>query len=327
MEFKHTVKRLLQLLADGRFHSGTELAEQVGLSRAAVWKKLQALLNLGLEIHAVPGKGYCLSKRLELIDRGQIESVLSKKASKGIGRWEIHDRLTSTNSYLLSGKGFPCGTVCLAETQTAGKGRLGRTWVSPLGGNIYLSVLWYFHSSQLIAGLSLAAGAAIMRALTQAGFTRLGLKWPNDILVDGRKLGGLLVEVAGESHGPCAVVIGVGLNLYIPDEWGKIIDQAWVDAERIMGAARPSRNRLIGLILNELLPLLSDYERAGLLPYLAEWRRWNCVFGKHVTIHQGETVFFEGIARDVTDQGLLIVEDGQGERKLIASGDVRVRFE
>jgi len=323
MQFPLPKKALLNLLSDGQFHSGEELARTLGLSRTAIWHLIHELETLGLELSAVPGKGYRLSRTLELLDEDLIRAFLSEAALPLAPRLEIHDELDSTNSHLArQAEGSPA--VCLAETQTAGRGRLGRTWLSPFGGNILMSVSWHFDDHAAIVGLSLGVGVAVIRALKCSGVAEAGLKWPNDILWRGRKLGGILLEVSGEAHGRHAVVIGIGLNLHIPPKHGRNIDQAWTDLVQVSGAAVPSRNRLIASVLNELLPLLRDYAQAGLTALLDEWRAYHCLHGKPVIVHQGEHRI-RGLVAGVTDAGLLVLDCEEGGRREFASGDVRLR--
>jgi BirA family biotin operon repressor/biotin-[acetyl-CoA-carboxylase] ligase len=323
MQFPRSKKALLGLLSDGHFHSGAELARTLGVSRTAIWRLIHELEALGLELSAVTGKGYRLSQTLELLSEESIVSFLSEPAQALASRLEIHDELDSTNSHLTRQAGAG-GAVCLAEFQSAGRGRVGRIWLSPFGGNICLSVSWHFDDHAVISGLSLAVGVAVVRALGQAGVAGIGLKWPNDILWCGRKLGGILLEVSGEAHGRHAVVIGIGLNLYISPGGGQAIDQAWTDLTQITGGVLPSRNRLIALVLNELLPMLSDYGQVGLRALLDEWRSYHCLDGEPVTLHQGERRI-RGRVAGVNDAGLLLLDCEDGERRQFASGDVRLR--
>ncbi len=324
----NTRKQLLALLADGQFHSGTALAHLLAVSRSAVWKQLQCLEAWGIEIVAVTGKGYKLQRPLQLLDQAQIESALLPAVAALIQRLEVHDELTSTNSYLLDiAQQQPANAwVCLAEYQTAGKGRRGRTWVSPFGHNIYLSLLWRFQDGPAaIAGLSLAVGVAVIRALRQAGITEAGLKWPNDIYWRGRKLAGILIEVSGESSGPCHAVIGLGLNLYLPPVQAEAIEQAWVDLQQIVGEPFTlQRNRWVALLLNEIVPVVADYPTRNLSDYVSEWRNYDCMSGQAVNIFMGEQVF-AGIVRGVDDQGLLLLEDDAGNLRTFASGEVSFR--
>jgi BirA family biotin operon repressor/biotin-[acetyl-CoA-carboxylase] ligase len=324
----NTLKQLLALLADGEFHSGTTLAHLLAVSRSAVWKQLQCLEAWGIEIVAVTGKGYKLQRPMQLLDQAQIESALLPAVAALVQRLEVHDELASTNSYLLDiAQQQPASAwVCLAEYQTAGKGRRGRTWVSPFGHNIYLSLLWRFQDGPAaIAGLSLAIGVAVIRALRQAGITEVGLKWPNDIYWRGRKLAGILIEVSGESSGPCHAVIGLGLNLYLPPVQAEAIEQAWVDLQQILGEQIAlQRNRWVALLLNEIVPVVADYQTRKLSDYVNEWRTYDCLAGQAVNIFMGEQVF-AGIVRGVDNQGLLLLEDDAGNLRAFASGEVSFR--
>lgn len=327
MSISPTSRQLLVLLADGRFHSGTELAAAVAVSRSAVWKHLQALADLGLELMAVSGKGYKLSRPLELLDRRLIEQCLDQSALACLRDIEIHDVITSTNSYLLDAAQRHCGSgmVCLAEYQSAGKGRRGRRWVSPFGHNVYLSILWHYQNGPAsIAGLSLVVGLALAKVLRQAGIEEIGLKWPNDIYWRSRKLGGILIEVSGESGGPCHAVVGIGLNLYLPEPQGQVIDQAWTDLAQILGSASAERNRLVASLLNALLPLLAEFESKTLSGYLAEWRGFDCMLGKPALVSVGEQQF-HGIVRGVDEQGMLLLEQIDGQLRRFASGEVSLK--
>ncbi|QJD30227.1 biotin--[acetyl-CoA-carboxylase] ligase [Methylococcus geothermalis] len=318
-------RNLLALLADGGFHSGEAIAASTGSSRAGIWKRIEELRALGVEVHAVPGTGYRLARPLELLDRDAIASALTGAAAESFGGLEIHFQLDSTNSHLMrrAAHGAPTGTVCLAERQTAGKGRIGRDWVSPLSGNVYLSLLWRFGRAGF-SGLSLAVGVAVVRALRAQGIADPALKWPNDILWSRRKLGGILIEVTGEANGQYAVVIGIGLNVNLPDRHGENIDQDWIDLARIPGGAGVSRNRLVAGMLNALAPMLADYESTGLAPYLDEWRRYHGFDGAMATVQQGDWARTGRIV-GVSAEGLLILECEDGKVRQFASGDVRVR--
>jgi BirA family biotin operon repressor/biotin-[acetyl-CoA-carboxylase] ligase len=319
--------RLLQRLADGRFYSGTELAQGEGLSRTAVWKHIAALeQQLGLTIHRVAGKGYRLAAPLELLERDSLWDSLAADTRQHLAGLHLHQRIDSTNAYLLRlRKSTPGGHACLAEMQTAGRGRSGRQWVSPFGASLYLSILWQFEGPAVLGGLSLAAGVAVVRALNRLGISGVGLKWPNDLLWQGRKLGGILIEMAGESHGPCSVVLGVGLNGKLPATAGAGIDQAWVDLAEIGGGSSPPRQQLAALLIDALAELLSGYSQQGLAAYLPEWRRLNCILDQPVVLHLADRQE-QGIARDVNDDGLLLLELADGSRKAYAAGEVRLRL-
>ena len=319
-------KALIGLLADGRCHSGTELAQSLAISRAAVWKHIRGLETLGLAVSALPGRGYRLLSPVEWLSEPAIRADLSPMAAELLGSLELHDSLDSTNSHLLrrAQQGAVTGTVCLAETQQAGRGRIGRDWISPFGANLYLSVLWRYEDPAQVSGLSLAVGVAVVRALEALGLPGISLKWPNDLLWEGAKLGGILLEVAGEAHGQCVVVIGLGLNRHVPATAAAAIDQPWTDLGRIGESAPPAKNALVTALLNELLPLLRDYSGQGLRPYLAEWRAVHAHTGQPATLLVGDARI-DGHIVDVTEEGLLLLEDQDGRLRQFASGDVRLR--
>lgn len=328
MHFHSARKTVLNLLADGEFHSGSHIAKILACSRASVWAIIHDLQKLGLEIHAVSGKGYRLVRPLELLDAESITAQLSADTQPLLTVLDIHDQLDSTNTYLMAqaSAGLASGAVCLAEYQTAGRGRVGRVWQSPFGGNVCLSLLWRFEEQAAVAGLSLAVGVALVRALRRLGIVGLGLKWPNDVLWQQRKLGGILLEVSGEAHGRCAVVIGIGLNVHIPPAAASAIDQAWVDLSQITGGAPPSRNRLVGVLLDELLRLLADYAERGLAGCLAEWRQVHSDAGRRAVLHLGEKAI-SGVVVGVSATGLLQMDCDDGGVREFASGEVRLRLD
>lgn len=324
MELPEIKKKLLLLLADGEFHSGTELAANLGVSRSAVWKQLQKLPELGVDIAAVSGKGYRLEKAIDWLDAMLIEQALSETSRALLAELEIHQSITSTNSHLMARAQdhAASGTVCLAEYQAAGRGRRGREWISPLGGNISMSILWRFQQGPaVLSGLSLAAGVAAIRALQSLDIKGLGLKWPNDIYWQGKKLGGILVEVAGEASGPCSVVLGIGLNVYLSEREVQNITQAWVDLQGILNGAAPPRNRLAAALLDELLPVLAGYEKRGLQHYLQEWRSYDCMSGRSVTLHLGQNSI-TGVVYGIDADGMLLLKHEDGSIQVFTSGEV-----
>lgn len=322
--------QLLSILADGQFHSGTTLAHVLAVSRSAIWKQVQALQAWGIEVIAVSGKGYKLSRPLQMLNQQHIELHVSPAVRDLIQGFEIHTTLASTNTHLLDlaqqNQQADKGLICLTEYQTAGKGRRGRQWVSPFGHNIYLSVLWrYQEGPAAIAGLSLVVGVAVIRALRMAGVADVGLKWPNDIYWCGRKLAGILIEVSGESSGPCHAVIGLGLNLYLPSHQANAIEQPWVDLQQIMGQHMSlQRNFWVAALLNEILPVIADFANQDLSDYIAEWRGYDCMLNQGVTLFVGQQAF-SGVVKGIDDQGLLLLEDHTGQLRAFASGEVSFR--
>lgn len=317
-------KSILKVLADGEFHSGTELADRLKVSRSAVWKQLAGLTDLGLPYLAVKGKGYRLEKALELLSETAIISGLNPVVQPFLQKLVIHDQIDSTNAYLVqqAQEGFPSGTVCFAEHQTAGKGRRGRQWASPFGSNLYLSILWRFQQGYAsTSGLSLAIGISVIRALQELQIQPVGLKWPNDIISAGKKLGGILIEVSGESEGPCSVVIGLGLNLYLSDIAAQGITQAWTDVCKIQPNFAVSRNQLAASLLNHLLAVLADFETVGMMHYLDEWRQYDCLQGQAATLMIAEQSY-PGIVLGIDNNGLLLLQHPDGKIQAFASGEV-----
>jgi len=322
-----TKLKLLNILSDGNFHSGEKLGAALGVSRTAIWKQVQTLQLLGLDCYSVSGKGYRLSAPLELLERGALLESMTAAAKPLVSEIELHPEIDSSNRYLMDklGKGLEHGHACMAERQTAGRGRRGRPWVSPFARNIYLSFYWRFEMSpELLSGLALAIGVGVIRALRRLEIEDASLKWPNDILWQGRKLAGILLEMRGESAGPYHVVIGVGLNVDMSNEESTTeIDQPWVDLQHI--AAQPiSRNKVAGTLLGELLLVAQQFQRSGLAPFLGEWIDADAHAGKLVVIQQG-TEEITGYARGVDGNGAIILETDTGMRQF-HSGEVSLRL-
>jgi BirA family biotin operon repressor/biotin-[acetyl-CoA-carboxylase] ligase len=329
-------RAIIDLLADGRPHSGESIAAALGISRAAVWKSLHKVDRaLGLGIESARGQGYRLPAPLELLDAARIRDGIRDGLDAGttcsIGRLEVLDEIDSTNAYLLArgrhaqGVGVEEGAeVCLAERQTAGRGRLGRRWVSPFGRNIYLSILWrsVLAPAQL-GGLSLVCGVAVVRALRGLGVEGVGLKWPNDVHWQRRKLAGLLLEVAGEAQGPSLVVVGVGLNLGLRGADANAIDQPWVDLSEVCNDRPPGRNATAAELITALIDALQRYAEAGLAPFLDDWRARDAYCGESVTLIAGSQRI-QGRYCGIDDQGTLLLETADGQRRF-AAGEVSLR--
>lgn len=323
-----TLSRLLQTLSDGDYHSGDELGQLLGVSRAAVWKQLQKLGELGVELDSVRGKGYRLEGGLELLDREQLWDSVSDQTRARLSELEVLSVIDSTNSQAMrkaaQGQG---GYVCLAEQQTAGRGRRGRSWISPFGRNLYLSLSWSFEggASQL-EGLSLAVGAAMCQVLECEGLRSVGLKWPNDLLWEQRKLAGVLLEMTGDPAGACQVVVGVGLNLAMPGTAAQGIEQPWVDLATACASEScpvPGRNALAVKILDALVSLLSDYHRGGFSDWREHWLARDAFAGRRVVISSGSRAQ-EGVARGVDVSGALVL-DQDGEQVLCHGGELSMR--
>ncbi|MFA7555552.1 MAG: bifunctional biotin--[acetyl-CoA-carboxylase] ligase/biotin operon repressor BirA [Spongiibacteraceae bacterium] len=320
------IQTLLATLADGQFHSGDGLGASLGVSRTAIWKQLKKVEELGVQLESIKGKGYRIPQGLNLLSRQLIESELTVGAAALISEIDVQDAITSTNRVAMEKalQGGAKGYVCTAEQQSAGRGRRGRAWVSPYAGNIYLSVVWEFSGgASALEGLSLAVGVAVADALAKAGVGGVGLKWPNDILYEDKKLAGILIEMTGDADGLCQVVIGVGLNVAMPAKVAADIDQAWVDVASINPRAA-ERNRLLGLVLNELMPLLEVFARSGFSVYRDRWAELDAYLGKTISIIQGNDITV-GCALGIDDTGAIKIETEQGVR-VFNGGEVSLRL-
>lgn len=315
---------LLEILADGRFHSGAQLGQRLGVSRAAVWKHVKALAALGIDCHSVPGKGYRLAAPLEMMRQELILGAMSDELRPLLSVLEIHSDIVSTNRYLMErAVMLHSGHVCFAESQSAGRGRRGKEWVSPFARNIYLSVYWQFALSPAdLSALGLAMGVAVMRALRQLGVDDAGLKWPNDVLYRGHKLAGILIEMSGESMGPYHVVVGVGLNVDMPQRERLSIDQPWVDLATILHQP-VSRNLVAGKLLAEILAALDVYQRCGFAAFRDEWQQCDAFAGAPVMIMTAMAQI-AGHARGVDEAGALLLETESGMQRF-HSGEVSLR--
>lgn len=324
-----TVERLLHALADGRTHSGEELARAFGVTRAAIWKQIGKLAEWGLAVEAAPGAGYRLPRRLDLLDAASLRASLEPDVAARLAKLEVFTELDSTNERLLAAPP-PVGTldVCIAEFQTAGRGRRGRRWNAPLGSGISLSVGCQFAGMPAQpAALTLAVGVAVRRVLTRVAGLTIALKWPNDLVFDERKLGGILLELKAEAHGGAHVVAGVGLNVALPSallpslsDWPR----GAIDLETALAKEPPPRAVLAGALVNELAALFADYPSQGFAAYRSEWRSADFLRGRAVRLDEPAGPSF-GTAVGIDADGGLLVETQAGERLRIVAGDVSIR--
>lgn len=322
---------VLDLLADGDWHSGVTLGRALGLSRAAIWKQVRALRALGLTIAADRGRGYRVSAPLDLLSEPAIRSALLPATLQALESLDVLVVTSSTNECLTSRPAPSPGRIraVVAEYQTGGRGRRGRRWLSPLGHGICLSVSWCFEiAPRDLPALSLVAGVAVASALTDLGVNGVQLKWPNDIVAAGGKLGGILVEVAGEPGGPLRAVIGIGLNVRpiagiaaaLREEGGNLPALALDD---LLNGRRVPRNALVAALLDALSGSLRSFGVTGSQAFLAEWRRRDCLAGHPVLVTRGQECF-TGVACGLADDGALLV-DRDGSIVPVVAGDVTLR--
>jgi BirA family biotin operon repressor/biotin-[acetyl-CoA-carboxylase] ligase len=311
----------LRRLADGRFHSGVDVARELGRSRAALHDALQHASVLGLDLFSVRGKGYRLAEPIEFIDPVEAR----RAAGPGI-HLEVVDEIDSTSTRLSerAADGAPSGTCLVAEWQSAGRGRRGRTWLASLGGSLTFSMLWRFErGAGQLGGLSLAAGAAVARALAECGTQRVQVKWPNDVVVDFRKLAGILVETAGEIQGPSAAVIGVGVNYRLGERILDRIDQPVIDVVQC-APVPPSRSELLGRILARLAHAFADFDRQGFEGARTAWLSLHAYQGRPVRVLPPQQPPYDAEVLDVAADGALVVSTASGPVHL-TSAEISLR--
>lgn len=312
---------LLALLADGELHSGVALGQALGLTRAAVWKRLQQLKSLGVELEQVRGRGYRLRHGLRLLEQPVIAALLDAPLAL-----EVHDELASTNDrgLELARSAAVQPVAILAERQSAGRGRLGRRWESPLGHNLYLTLVWPFTAGVQLQGLSLVVGLVLAETLTQLGLRDAGIKWPNDLHVRRRKLGGILLELSGDLEARPIAVIGVGVNGWLGDELAGRIDQPATDWLTEVGQPL-DRNRLAGLLLHGLQQALPLFAASGFAAFRARWQAFDLCAGQSLWLVQGQARR-QVRALGVADDGALRVEHDQQEQS-VYGGEVSIRWQ
>jgi len=300
--------RLAGFLSAGETRSGEAIAAELGCTRSAVWKHVQALRALGIRVDAVAGQGYRLREPLELLDAGRIRRALDPTVGQAISHLAVLGMVDSTNAWLRARPpAEQPGMAVLAEGQSAGRGRRGQSWVSPFARNIYLSLGWRFESGvEELGRLPLVLALSACDALQETGLDGHAVKWPNDLRMDGRKLGGCLVEAQGDVGGPCLAALGVGINVHMPA--GAAIDQPWTDVGRHLPGV--SRNCLAGSLLNALVTNLGRFAREGFAPFRPHWARRDELAGCEVELRAPSGVV-RGVARGIGARGGLLLQSGE----------------
>lgn len=316
-------QQILSVLSDGKFHSGEALGQMLGVSRAAVGKHINQLTELGIEIFRVSGKGYCLAEHLVLLNEQQIRGH-----SKGAADIEVKHVIGSTNDYLLqqvrSGASLANGRCVVAECQTAGRGRRGRAWISPFGSHIYFSMFWQLDGISQAMGLSIAVGIAIREAIQASLNAPVQLKWPNDLLVRDEKIAGILVELEGQTDGPCGVVIGIGINVNMPEGQGGQIDQPWTDMAA-HSHAEIDRNVLVAKLITQLQQQLQAFQDKGLKRFVEQWNQYDRYLNQPVSLLMGNKTI-KGIGKGIDSQGgIMLLESGANQAKAYYGGEISLR--
>ncbi|MBZ6387631.1 bifunctional biotin--[acetyl-CoA-carboxylase] ligase/biotin operon repressor BirA [Pantoea piersonii] len=309
--------KLVEILSDGEFHSGEQLGETLGMSRAAINKHIQTLKTWGLDIYTVTGKGYSLPAPMQLLNE---EAILAQLHQPNLAIIPVID---STNQYLLERMNeLQSGDACIAEYQQAGRGRRGRQWFSPFGANLYLSMYWRLEQGPAAAmGLSLVIGIVIAETLQQLGAQDVRVKWPNDLYLQDRKLAGILVELTGKTGDAAQIVMGAGINLAMRGADATQINQGWINLQEAGIAI--NRNDLAAKLINSLREALPIFERDGLAPFTERWKALDNFFNRPVKLLIGEREI-HGIARGIDKQGGLLLEQ-DGEVKSWVGGEISLR--
>ena len=312
------------MLADGRFHSRERLSRALGLSRGGLWNLLRRIEALGLRVVKVRGRGYRLAEALDLLELDGLAAEL-KKVSPGLCI-EVLDECPSTNTVLAqrAAAGAPHGTVLACEHQSAGRGRRGHSWVSVVGGSVAFSILWRFpRGAGSLGGLSLAVAVGAAKALERLVTHGVAVKWPNDLYCEGRKLGGILIESSGDSLGPSAVIVGVGINVRLG---AQALDRIGVPATDIAShsEAVPSRTTVLAAALESIAGVLARFSREGFAPFREEWLQRHAWNGRRVTLSQAGRRVAEGKVVGVAEDGALMLASVGGIERF-HSGELSLR--
>lgn len=314
--------KLVDALADGEWHSGEDLAALADITRAALSKRMEKLRDWQLDIETRTGLGYKLAVPLQRLDETALQAAVPDVQVR------VAAVTDSTNAQLLAADAENDPQVLFAEFQTAGRGRRGREWVSPFGANLYLSLAWSFPQwPRQLTALPLAVGVACARALRDVGLDHIGLKWPNDLHVDGRKLGGILIEHRAEAGGPCRVIIGIGINVAMTGAQAQSVNQPWIglhEALAAKGKAVATRCEFSVALLRQLAQAVRTFEQSGFNAFAADWSALDLTRDREVTV-QGQQGSYNAIARGVDEQGALVVET-LGQLQTIHSGEVSLRL-
>jgi BirA family biotin operon repressor/biotin-[acetyl-CoA-carboxylase] ligase len=324
---------LLRELADGQFHSGEDLAARVGLTRARVSQVLKDAEAAGLALERIKGRGYRLAEAPNFLDAKKVVARLAvlaeERGAPVAAAVEVVDQVDSTSSELMrrAQRRDVHGIALAAEWQTAGRGRRGRTWTAIVGGSLTFSLGWRFEQGAgFLGGLSLAIGVAVVRALEADGFRDVALKWPNDLIHRHMKVGGILIDLNGDALGPTTSVIGVGLNIRLPQAARSEIAVPVTDLTTVAGKRAPpiDRNRLLARLLAELASVLETYANEGFAPFAAEWQHRHAYQGKPVRLLLPDGAIVTGKVAGVDASGALVLADGPRRARFL-SGEITLR--
>lgn len=315
-------KALITLLQDGKIHSGESLAQSMGVSRTAVWKQIRRAVDDGYEVATVRGKGYQLLTPVDLLNAGEILDGIAPEVRAGL-KLAVLDEVDSTNAEVI--RQWQPGSseipICIADCQTAGRGRRGKAWQSPRGENLYLSIGLTFHGGfAVLDGLSLVLGVAVANALESLGAKSIGLKWPNDIFLPGGKLGGILVELQGElQEGVVQVIAGIGINVHMSE--ADSVDQPWTSLASGFPAQKWSRNKIAAAIINAIHDATEIFADVGFSDFRAPWQSRDIFLGKTIHARSGE---LEGTGEGIDETGNYLVRNADGVAP-VRAGEISLR--
>lgn len=309
-------RQILGLLSSEHFVSGEELATQLGISRAAVSKHVDTLEDYGVAIFSVKGRGYKLANPISLIESSRLIQSIDNRCF-------YFDEIPSTNGFMLSHTSeLKSGDLCVAEYQSAGRGRRGRTWVSPYGHHLYFSQFWSFPQGMAQAmGLSLVVACSLVEVLKSFGVENVGVKWPNDIYLNFKKLAGILIEMSGQADSECQLIIGIGVNMAMSEDQGKGIDQPWSDLSGLV--CIPNKTDLVIALHKQLKRDIQLFEREGLVAFKTRWQQADLFYGKEIRLLMGEN-HVDGICSGIDEQGAVLLETADGIHVYIG-GEISLR--
>ncbi|WP_299798819.1 bifunctional biotin--[acetyl-CoA-carboxylase] ligase/biotin operon repressor BirA [uncultured Shewanella sp.] len=309
-------RAIIAALNTGGFVSGELLANQAGISRAAIGKHIASLEEYGIEVFSVKGKGYKLASKISLIDESRLKNEINHRCF-------YFDEIPSTNAFFLKNvEDLNSGDICVAEYQSAGRGRRGRSWVSPYGCHLYCSMYWNLSQGMAkAAGLSLVVACSLVKVLESFGVEGVGVKWPNDIYLNDKKLAGVLIEMSGQADGHCHLVIGIGINISMSKGQGEKIDQPWSDLSDLTVGL--SKTDLMIALQKQLFVDLNEFELAGMKPFLLRWQDVDIFYGKEVKLLMGENQVF-GVCRGIDETGAILLESG-GRVEAFVGGEITLR--
>uniref|UniRef100_UPI0040472860 bifunctional biotin--[acetyl-CoA-carboxylase] ligase/biotin operon repressor BirA n=1 Tax=Shewanella sp. TaxID=50422 RepID=UPI0040472860 len=297
-------RQILACLSHKVFVSGEVIAQSLSLSRAAINQHIDALKDYGVEIYSVKGKGYKLASAISLLNETELVNNIENRCF-------YFDEIHSTNTFMLEhASELKSGDVCVAEFQSAGRGRRGRKWLSPYGHHIYASLFWRLNKDiSHASGLSLVVGCSIVKTLQDLGVEGLGVKWPNDIYLDHKKLAGILIELRQHSDVKTELIIGFGINMSMSVEQGDLIDQPWSDLSVM--ANMPDKTDLLIKLHQQIKRDLVMFEQHGLELFLDRWNQNDLFINREITLLMAPNSV-TGTCRGIDKNGAILLENEQG---------------